>query len=505
MNRSRVTGDLASHGNIFVDIANDRVGIGSTIPTQKLDVTGTVKATTFVGDGSSLTGIDATTIKHTDGNIKAQAIATGVNVTGNLNVSVDLDVTDDVTIGGELNMLGSSDSAKYFDVRTGASNSLHIRSSLGGASNLVTMLSIGRAGSSFVGNLTLGDSSDSSSAAGPEFTLNRNSSSPADADYLGQIKFAGRSDTAVQRNYAKITGKILDASNGTEDGIIEFSHIKAGSQVITGRWRSDSLQLLNSTNFSVAGTSDFTGDATFNGGAGAISLAADSDIRFTNSSSWTGEHAGKIQYFSNRLYLQGGSNGHQLRDPSGGTTFEIGTTGSCAGVNLTMGQDVTFNGGGGAVTVAAASDIRIAGGTWTGEYTGGIKIQPDASNSYFQYHGGLFFRNTGGANRLQLDSGGNATFTGSVTATGGFSGSGANLTSIPAGQLTGISSLVFNLCEFCKVILTIMFCKFSKMTLEERRAKKLKMYNFFEESLEERLAGVKAAKAKLEEKMSKEE
>ena len=43
------------------------------------------------------------------------------------------------------------------------------------------------------------------------------------------------------------------------------------------------------------------------------------------------------------------------------------------------------------------------------------------------------------------------------------------------------------------------------MTLEERREKKLKMYNFFEESLEERLAGVKAAKAKLQEKMAKEE
>ena len=38
MNRSRVTGDLASHGNIFVDIANDRVGIGSTIPAHKLSL-----------------------------------------------------------------------------------------------------------------------------------------------------------------------------------------------------------------------------------------------------------------------------------------------------------------------------------------------------------------------------------------------------------------------------------------------------------------------------------
>ncbi len=48
-----------------------------------------------------------------------------------------------------------------------------------------------------------------------------------------------------------------------------------------------------------------------------------------------------------------------------------------------------------------------------------------------------------------------------------------------------------------------MFCKFSKMSIEQRREKKLKMYNFFEESLEERLAGVKAAKAKLEEQIKR--
>ena len=43
MNRSRVTGDLASHGNIFVDIANDRVGIGSTIPGEKLSLPDSAK------------------------------------------------------------------------------------------------------------------------------------------------------------------------------------------------------------------------------------------------------------------------------------------------------------------------------------------------------------------------------------------------------------------------------------------------------------------------------
>ena len=119
-------------------------------------------------------------------------------------------------------------------------------------------------GTDIVGTGITLTSTDTGSSAGPELKLFRNSASPANADYLGQLKFAGESDTGVERNYAKITGKILDASNGTEDGILEFAHIKAGSQTITGRWRSDSLQLLNSTNFSVAGTSEFTGTVTAN-------------------------------------------------------------------------------------------------------------------------------------------------------------------------------------------------------------------------------------------------
>ena len=49
-----------------------------------------------------------------------------------------------------------------------------------------------------------------------------------------------------------------------------------------------------------------------------------------------------------------------------------------------------------------------------------------------------------------------------------------------------------------------MFCK-NKMSLEDRRKCKLKMYNFWQDTLEERLAGVQAAKAKLEEQMSRDE
>ena len=121
-----------------------------------------------------------------------------------------------------------------------------------------------------ISNTSTGDSllvttTENSSTAGPVISLKRNSGSPADADYLGQIKFKGENDADQEVNYAKITGKILDASDGTEDGILEFSHIKAGSQNISARFRSDSLQLLNGTHLTVAGNTTLTGSLTFSG------------------------------------------------------------------------------------------------------------------------------------------------------------------------------------------------------------------------------------------------
>ena len=47
-----------------------------------------------------------------------------------------------------------------------------------------------------------------------------------------------------------------------------------------------------------------------------------------------------------------------------------------------------------------------------------------------------------------------------------------------------------------------MFCK-TKMSREDRQKWKLKMYKYWEDTLEERLAGVRAGKAKLEEQMNR--
>ncbi len=101
------------------------------------------------------------------------------------------------------------------------------------------------------GDTLLLTTTEDSSTAAPVITLKRNSSSPADADYLGQLKFKGENDADQEVVYVKITGKIQDASDGTEDGLLEFANSKAGSNNINMRLRSDSLQLLNGTNLQI--------------------------------------------------------------------------------------------------------------------------------------------------------------------------------------------------------------------------------------------------------------
>ena len=103
----------------------------------------------------------------------------------------------------------------------------------------------------FKSSVTL-TSTDAGSAAAPELKLYRNSASPADADYLGQIKFQGENDNDQKVVYAKITAKISDASDTTEDGIIEIAHQKAGSNNISARFTSDALKLINGTGLEVA-------------------------------------------------------------------------------------------------------------------------------------------------------------------------------------------------------------------------------------------------------------
>jgi len=123
-------------------------------------------------------------------------------------------------------------------------------------------------GTANVGALTAnGDfdmvSTDGGSSAGPEFTLWRNSATPSNGDYLGQIKFAGENSTGGKINYAKMTGKISDETAGAEDGLIEIAVQDNSTFKITSRFTHTDLKLINGTGLQVAGDVAVDSDTLF--------------------------------------------------------------------------------------------------------------------------------------------------------------------------------------------------------------------------------------------------
>jgi hypothetical protein len=80
---------------LFVDNIKNRTGGAIGAPSGAV-VTGIVTATSFSGDGSALTGIDATALKDSGGNVKVQANTSGIVVTGVSTFS------SNVSVGGVL-------------------------------------------------------------------------------------------------------------------------------------------------------------------------------------------------------------------------------------------------------------------------------------------------------------------------------------------------------------------------------------------------------------------
>jgi len=72
-------------------------------------------------------------------------------------------------------------------------------------------------------------STDADANAGPILNLIRDSGSPADADFIGGIKYTADNDANEATEFAKIDCQIDDASNGTEDGQLFIRGMSAGT------------------------------------------------------------------------------------------------------------------------------------------------------------------------------------------------------------------------------------------------------------------------------------
>ena len=107
---------------IRADSIKNRAGNGAPTAPNGFQVTGICTATSFVGSGTALTGIDAATLKF-GGVTKAQAVSGGVNITGDVSVSGALGVAgvltyEDVTNVDSIGVITARDGLRVTGIAT---------------------------------------------------------------------------------------------------------------------------------------------------------------------------------------------------------------------------------------------------------------------------------------------------------------------------------------------------------------------------------------------------
>lgn len=88
-------------------------------------------------------------------------------------------------------------------------------------------------------------STDTSATEGPTLHLHRNSFSPFDSDAIGDIKFHGENDNSDKVVFAKIVGKIADATSTTEDGVIEIHVQEGGTSNAVIQIKGDGIHIMS--------------------------------------------------------------------------------------------------------------------------------------------------------------------------------------------------------------------------------------------------------------------
>ena len=280
--------------------------------------------------GNNLTFSNSDTVVHTISPTTGVTFNRGINVTGTASSGASITLREDTdngtngvslqapsALGGNLSLiLPSADGSDGHFLKTDGAGNLSFAASSAGLSNVVEdttpqlggNLDLNSNNITGTGNIdttgTLGltttttddslliTTTEDGSDAAPVITLKRNSSSPDDGDYLGQLKFKGENDADQEVVYAKITAKISDVTDTTEDGVLEFALRKAGSNSIGARLTSTKLRLINGTGLEVGGYDFPTTDGSANqvlgtDGAGTLTFVTRATEAYVNTAANT--------------------------------------------------------------------------------------------------------------------------------------------------------------------------------------------------------------------------
>ena len=321
-------------GSALEFAAEGDVSITNLVAPTNADLTFTTSGTgNIILDGVTVNG---TTFSAADST--KITIAEALDVTGALTFSGLTLPTSDGSVGQFLKTNGSG-TLSFADLSLGdlsiVGSTISVPSNAdltldpSGTGNIKLNATTDITGSATITNTSTGDSllitsTEDTNSAAPVLTLKRNSSSPADADYLGRIKFKGENDADQEVQYGSISGKILDASDGTEDGAIEFNVKKAGSNNIAVRINSDTVKIINSTKLEVHGYTFPTADGT---SGQVISTDGSGNLSFSDLS------VGDFSFVGSTIISP--SNADITLDPSGSGEVALNANTTITG-NLTV-------------------------------------------------------------------------------------------------------------------------------------------------------------------------
>ena len=181
-------------------------------PNHSGEVTSTADGATVIADNV----VDEANLKVSNSPTDGYFLSAQSGNTGGLTWATVLgDVADDSSpqLGGDLDLVTHSivtTSDRDVNLVPNGSGSVHVQTTTSANALKIT-------------------ETDAGTGQGPTLRLNRNSSSPADSDYLGGIDFYGKNSANEDFKYAALIGQTSDVTDGTEDGKIAMWSAAAGS------------------------------------------------------------------------------------------------------------------------------------------------------------------------------------------------------------------------------------------------------------------------------------
>ena len=194
-------------------------------------------------------------------------------------------------------------------------------------------------------------STDADANVGPALNLYRNSSSPADSDFLGNIKFNGRNDNSQDVQYGEIEFYAADVSDGTEDGWFNANIITGGTNISYMQMKGGTGVVFNEDSNDIDFRIESNGQTHMlfvDGGADCVNIGgstdqggtlniegADSDMLVLHRTADTGDQS--------MLFKDHGDHNATITGKNGGG-LAFATNGNTTAITIDSSQNTDFSG-----------------------------------------------------------------------------------------------------------------------------------------------------------------